>query len=47
MEKGQIKVYAPKYVILDLDNESKNSGETKSFIVTEAIKKELKRRGKK
>ncbi|WOZ57821.1 hypothetical protein ZP9_00005 [Shewanella phage ZP9] len=47
MEKVQVKVYMPKSLAEKLDDESVKSGESKSFIVSEATKKELKRRGSK
>ena len=46
MEKVQVKIYMPKSLAEKLDDEHKKSGQSKSHIVTEATKKELKRRGK-
>lgn len=46
MEKVQVKVYMPKLLAEKLTEQSKLSGHSKSHIVTEATKKELKRRSK-
>lgn len=46
MEKVQVKVYMPKPIADKLHEESKKSGQSKSHIMTEAAKKEIKRRCK-
>lgn len=46
MKKVQVKVYMPKSVADKLREEAEKSGDSNSHIVTEATKKELKRRGK-
>lgn len=46
MDKVQVKVYMLPHLAEKLDEEHKKSGESKSHIVSESVKKELKRRGK-
>lgn len=46
MEKVQVKIYMPKSLAEKLDDEHKKSGDSKSRIMCDAAKKELKRRGK-
>ena len=45
MDKVQVKVYMPKSLAEKLDKASKVSGFSKSHIVSEATKKEIKRKG--
>lgn len=46
MSKVQVKVYMPKEVAEALHKESEDSGDSKSRIVTDATKREIKRRAK-
>ena len=46
MNKVQVKVYMPRSIAEKLDEEHKKSGDSKSYIVSESVKKELKRRSK-
>lgn len=45
MDKVQVKVYMPRSLAEKLNEASKKSGLSKSHIVSEGTKKEIKRKG--
>lgn len=46
MEKAEVKVYLKKPLKDSLAEESKKSGDSMSFIMSQALERELKRRSK-